>query len=98
MARKKTYAFPNRTAPGKPLIFDEDKCKACNTCVNVCQVDILIPNPQKGKPPVILYPEECWYCGSCVMQCPHPGALKLNHPLTQRVRFKRKGTGEHFRV
>ena len=25
-------------------------------------------------------------------------AIKLNHPLMQRVRFKRKDTGEHFRV
>jgi hypothetical protein len=33
-----------------------------------------------------------------VTHCPKPGAIKLNHPLTQRVRWKRKTTNEHFRV
>lgn len=96
--QKKVYAFPNQTTPARPLIFDSEQCTGCNTCVDVCQVDLLIPNPVKGKPPVILYPEECWYCGCCTMQCPSPGAITLNHPLTQRVRWKRKKTGEHFRV
>jgi hypothetical protein len=33
-----------------------------------------------------------------VDHCPKPGAIVLNHPLTQRVRWKRKSTSEHFRV
>jgi hypothetical protein len=33
-----------------------------------------------------------------VDHCPKAGAIVLNHPLTQRVRWKRKKTGEHFRV
>ncbi len=98
MADQKVYATPNWCTPTNPIIFDPEVCNGCNRCVDVCQVDILIPNPEKGKPPIILYPEECWYSGSCVEVCPHPGAIKLNHPLTQRVRWKRKETGEHFRV
>jgi NAD-dependent dihydropyrimidine dehydrogenase PreA subunit len=47
---------------------------------------------------VVLHPEECWYCGPCVDDCPLPGAIRLNHPLQQRVRWKRKGGGGHFRV
>jgi len=61
-------------------------------------MDIFIPNQEKGKPPVILYPDECWYGGDCVSHCPVPGAIKLNHPLMQKVRWKRKETGELFRV
>ena len=98
MTQKKVYAFPNRCTPTNPVVFDPDICNGCNICVEVCQVDLLIPNPQKGKPPIVLYPEECWYGGCCVAMCPKPGAITLNHALPQRVRWKRKGTGEHFRV
>jgi len=92
------YATPNATTPGQPVVFDAAACTGCNICIYVCLEDVFIPNPVKGKPPVILYPEECWYCGPCVEDCPHEGAIRLNHPLQQRVRWKRKATGEHFRV
>lgn len=92
------YATPNATTPGQPVVFDESICTGCNVCIYVCLEDIFIPNSDKGKPPVILYPEECWYCGPCVADCPHEGAIRLSHPLQQRVRWKRKSTGEHFRV
>lgn len=71
----------------RPLIFDEEKCIGCNRCAAVCQVDILIPNPVKGKPPVVLYPGECYYCGSCVMECPSKGAIRLAHPLMNQAKF-----------
>lgn len=71
----------------RPLIYDEEKCIGCNRCAEVCQVDILIPNPEKGKPPVVLYPGECYYCGCCVMVCPSPGAIRLQHPIMNRAKF-----------
>jgi NAD-dependent dihydropyrimidine dehydrogenase PreA subunit len=95
---KNLYATPNATAPTRPIIFDPDLCIGCNTCVDVCQMDVFIPNPEKGEPPIIVYPDECWYEGCCVVMCPAPGAIRLNHPLMQRVRWKRKETGEHLRV
>lgn len=39
-----------------PILYDETKCVGCNACVNICQVDILIPSPEKGKHPIVLYP------------------------------------------
>ena len=96
--KKKAYATHNVVTPSKPVIFDAAMCKGCNACVHICQVDVLIPNPEKGKPPIILYPDECWACGNCVDECPHEGAIRVNHPLMQRVRWKRKATGEHFRI
>lgn len=96
--KKAISATPNPITPNKPLLFEKDRCSGCNLCVEVCPMDILIPHPQKGNPPVILFPEECWYCGSCVAYCPKKGAIRLNLPLIQRVRWKRKVTGEHFRV
>jgi NAD-dependent dihydropyrimidine dehydrogenase PreA subunit len=98
MAKEKVYATPNVVTPNKPLRFNSDICNGCNRCVEICLMDVLIPNPKKGKPPIIMYPDECWYDGSCVLECPRSGAIKMNHPLMQRVRFRRKDTGEHFRV
>ena len=92
------YAAPNPPTPGRPVIFDPEVCAGCNTCVTVCVEDIFIPNPEQGWPPIVVYPEECWYSGVCVDDCPTPGAIRLNHPLQQRARWKRKATGEHFRL
>ena len=100
MTDNKLKAVPNITTPSKPVIFNEEICNGCNNCVEVCQIDVYIPNPEKGKPPIILHPDECWYCGVCVTSCPlwEKGAIILNHPMNQRVRWKRKATGEHYRI
>ena len=42
--------FPNIVTPANPVIFDEEVCTGCNICVDVCVMDILMPNPEKGKP------------------------------------------------
>ncbi|MBP1732756.1 MAG: 4Fe-4S ferredoxin iron-sulfur binding domain protein [Deltaproteobacteria bacterium] len=95
---QKAYAVPNLPGPGRPVLFNPDICNGCNRCVEICPMEVFIPNPEKGKPPIILYPEECWYGGCCVEECPRAGAITFNHPLMQRVRWKRKDTGEHFRT
>lgn len=89
MKAKKVYVAPE---PGisDPVTFKPDVCDGCNRCIEVCQVDILIPNPEKGKPPIVLYPGECWYGGCCVAICPKPGAIKLNAPLMNRVQWKKR--------
>ena len=71
-------------------------CNGCNKCIEVCQVDLLIPNPVAGKPPIILYPEECWYGGCCVAVCPKPGAIKLTGLPQNSVHCKHKKSGEDF--
>ena len=98
MSQKKVYAIPNVQTPNRPVIFNPDLCNGCNTCVEICQMDVLIPNPDNTSPPIVLFPEECWYGGCCVAHCPTEGAIRLNHPLMQRVRWKRKDSGEHFRI
>jgi NAD-dependent dihydropyrimidine dehydrogenase PreA subunit len=98
MAQEKVYAAPNVPTPNRPVIFNPEICNGCNECIEVCQVDVFVPNPEVGKPPIILYPDECWYGGCCVYTCPNPGAINFNWPLMQRVHWKRKATGEHFRV
>ena len=49
-------------------------------------------------PPIVLYPDDCWFCGTCVEECPAEGAIRMEHPLNQRVGWKRKDTGELFRI
>lgn len=74
----------------EPLVFDSELCSGCNKCVEVCQVDILIPNPEKGLPPIVLFPGECWYEGCCVDVCPKPGAINLNTPKLGIINWTNK--------
>ena len=96
--KKKINAFPNRATPGQPVVFDTAICNGCNRCVNICPMDLFIPNPERGKPPIVLYPEECRYDGQCVEECPEAGAIRQNHPLMMRVHWKRKKTGKIGRL
>jgi NAD-dependent dihydropyrimidine dehydrogenase PreA subunit len=93
MPRKETYALPNVISPSTPVIFDPDACTGCNNCVEVCQVDVFIPNPEENMPPVILHPDECWYCGCCATDCPNQ-AITFNWPVQQRAYWKDKITGK----
>ena len=95
MTRKNVVVVPE-SAAANPLTFDPDICNGCNQCIEVCQVDILLPNPEPGKPPIVLYPGECWYGGCCVAICPKPGAIRLNVLPMNSVHWKRKTTGEDF--
>ena len=100
MTQEKVYMQPNRITPVNPVVFNEDVCNGCNRCVNVCMMDVLYPAPEKGRPPIVLYPEECWHCGICMEECPlnEKNAVKVVWPLMTRMRWKRKETGEHFRL
>lgn len=95
---RKAYMVPNPSTPGAAIIIDNETCIGCNFCVEVCRCDVLLPNKEKRKPPVVLYPDECWFCGSCIEHCPQSGAIRMEHPLNQRVGWKRKETGEFFRI
>ena len=77
--------------PAVPILYNEDKCTGCNRCIDACQMDLLVPNEIKGKPPIVAYPDECWYCGCCVMECPHD-AIKMQHPLMNQARWVEKSS------
>ena len=98
--KRLVFMLPNVATPNSPVVFDPDACTGCNRCVEICTMGILMPNPAQGRPPIVLYPDECWYSACCVAECPNQekGAIRLVQPIMQRVRWKRKETGEHFRI
>ena len=89
MSEKNSYTFSEMPS-ANPIFIDSEKCTGCNRCVNICQVDLFIPNQMKGGAPLVLYPGECWYCGCCIVECPVEGAIKLRHPLMNQVRWIEK--------
>ena len=84
-------------APGRftTVEINAAACTGCNTCVDICIMDILAPNPEKGKPPIVVYPEECWFDGCCVDMCPqrNKGAIRVHTPLPMRVSALRGARG-----
>jgi NAD-dependent dihydropyrimidine dehydrogenase PreA subunit len=84
--------------PFRAIVINPKICKGCNDCVEVCRSDVLLPNVEKGEPPIVQYPDECWFCGCCVEHCPCDGAINMIHPLNQLIGWKRKKTGEYFRI
>jgi ferredoxin len=91
------YATANSPMPCRSVTIDVELCTGCNSCVDVCRSDVMVYGAQERDPPVVLFPDECWFCGCCVDRCAK-GAIRMNHPLNQRVGWKRKETGEFFRV
>lgn len=92
-----TYLYPNAAAPTQAIFIDPDKCVGCCRCANVCRTQTIMPNPEQGRPPIVVYPDECWFCACCVEACP-TDALQMRFPISQRTFFKRKATGEQFRI
>lgn len=91
------FVFANPTGPTLAVTIDEDVCVGCNACANICRIQAILPDAEPGKPPVLAYPDECWYCACCVEAC-RTGALRMNLPINQRIFYKRKDTGEIFRI
>ncbi len=96
-AQKEVCIVPNPTGPTEAVSIDPDICVGCNACANICRTQTIMPNPEPGKPPVVVFPDECWYCACCVEAC-RTGALQMHLPINQRILFKRKETGEIFRL
>lgn len=92
------YLVANQPAPGQAIYIDPELCIGCNQCIEYCRSDVMVPHPEEGRPPIVLYPDECWFGGTCMEPCPVPGAIEMEHPLNQRVAWKRKETGEYFRI
>jgi ferredoxin len=91
------YLPPNHSKVGPPIIIDLELCTGCNSCVEACRGHLILPNLEKGQPPSVFYGDECWYCGCCVEACPED-AITLRNGIYRSVGWKRKETGEYFRI
>ncbi len=47
--------------------IDEEKCKLCGECVDVCPADVLAV---EGQATVVVAPQDCLGCESCISVCP----------------------------
>lgn len=92
------YLVANPPAPCNVVDFDPDVCDGCGVCVEVCRTDVFVHNPEEGLPPLILFPDECWFCGDCVGHCPTPGSINLHLPITVKVAWKDRTSGERYRL
>ncbi|MDQ7783293.1 MAG: 4Fe-4S binding protein [Desulfomonilaceae bacterium] len=47
--------------------IDEEKCKQCGECVDVCPADVLGSDDEKTN---VVNPADCLGCESCISVCP----------------------------
>jgi NAD-dependent dihydropyrimidine dehydrogenase PreA subunit len=47
--------------------INEDKCKQCGECVDVCPADVLVAEDKETR---VAKPDDCLGCESCVSVCP----------------------------
>ena len=62
------------------VIVNEDECKGCGLCIDMCPKDVLIEQPhlnRMGYRPAGYLGEGCIGCGHCFYACPEPGAITV---------------------
>jgi len=96
--RDRGMEIERSAAAFEPITIDPALCTGCNGCVDVCQVDVFLPEVRPLEPPIVCFPAECWHCGDCVGACPEDGAIRLNVMPKNRVAWRRKDTGEDFEL
>jgi adenylylsulfate reductase subunit B len=52
-----------------PAKINYKKCIGCQTCYDICPIDVFTWDEETDMPKVA-YEEECWHCGICWMECP----------------------------
>jgi len=56
------------------VAVDNDKCEACEECINICPQGVFEMNGESKSDPV--NGSECVYCESCLGVCP-PAAITI---------------------
>ena len=62
------------------IVFDNDKCNVCGTCLETCPVKVLEIKDEKSVPVNV---EECLVCRACEAQCPESAIQVIEQPLLQ---------------
>ena len=71
------------------VIINEERCKSCNLCVEVCPKKVLRISDRlnpKGYRPVELFDNEaCISCGFCYLICPDAAIVEIRRPVKAKV-------------
>lgn len=72
---------------GPTVLVNEDLCKGCGLCIEVCPPDVLFRSTRLnhlGFHPVAYTGDSCTACGVCFYACPEPGAIVVVKPPRKR--------------
>jgi len=80
-----------KTAPGEvietilgpAIVIDQEQCKGCGLCVDICPQDVLEISEMLnhlGFHPAAYGGDGCTGCGVCFYACPEPGAITVYKP------------------
>ena len=75
------------TVEGPTVLINEDLCKGCGLCIDVCPPGVLRQDSKLnhlGFHPVNYTGQWCNACGVCFYACPEPGAVVVVKPARQR--------------
>lgn len=91
----RVYMTPNSPTPNKGMKFNPEVCNGCNSCVEVCPTDVMMPNPEKKQPPIVLYPRNAGFAGPASKSARGPGQSPWPTPS---LRTSRSTGNEKIRV
>lgn len=66
--------------PWSVLIVDQDRCKACGTCMQLCPTGAIQHNLSEGEFVYSFTPGICSDCGLCIMSCMSEALTRDYHP------------------
>ena len=72
-----------QTISGPLVIIDQEQCKGCALCVEICPQDVLRIHEtlnHLGFHPAAYDGDGCTGCGVCFYACPEPGAITVYMP------------------
>lgn len=69
---------PESKTPDAELSFDPQKCIACDTCINICQIEALSKDN-----PFFIDRKRCTLCFECVKKCPSDALSRVGWKFTQ---------------
>ena len=67
-----------------PPLIEEEKCRKCNRCVEICPLDVFGAQEETNCVPRVQHPDECWHCRACEMDCP-ADAISMRYPLQYMI-------------
>ena len=62
----KPFMTPNPATPCEAVVINPDLCCGCNSCANVCRIDVLLPQPSLPSPEKGVFP----FRAPCESACP----------------------------